>query len=163
MRQLHVKRDLGVQILPGDLVQAALRASFVKQSELFEIQKMVDIFMKKLISGLLVLSLAILVGCAAGTPPAVGVWDVEMNTPLGALPATLTLNADGSGSMNADGLGEAPITGVTYDANSINFQAAVDAQGQSLVLEFSGAVDGDSLEGSFDSDFGAFGVSGSRQ
>ena len=116
--------------------------------------------MKKLISGLLVLSLAILVGCAAGTPPGVGVWDVEKNTPLGALPATLTLNADGSGSMNADGLGEAPITGVTYDANSINFQAAVDAQGQSLVLEFSGAVDGDSLEGSFDSDFGQFGVYG---
>lgn len=119
--------------------------------------------MKKLISGWLILSLAVLVGCAGGTPPAVGVWDVEMNTPLGALPATLTLNADGSGSMSADGLGEAPIAGVTYDANGVAFQAEVDAQGQTLVLEFSGTVDGDSLDGEFDSDFGAFGVSGSRQ
>jgi len=119
--------------------------------------------MKKIISVWLILSLAVLVGCAAATPPAVGAWDVEMNTPLGALPATLTLNADGSGSMSADGLGEAPISGITYDGNSVSFDAEVDAQGQSLVLEFNGSVDGNSLDGEFGSDFGAFGVSGSRQ
>ena len=119
--------------------------------------------MKKLLSGLMVLSLTILVGCAASAPPAVGVWGVEMNTPLGALPAVLTINADGSGNMSAEGLGEAPISGITFDGNGVNFQAEVDAQGQTLVLEFSGAVDGDSLEGEFGSDFGAFGVSGSRQ
>ena len=119
--------------------------------------------MKKLLSGWLVLSLTVLVGCAASTPPGVGVWGVEMNTPLGALPATLTLNADGSGSMSADGLGDAPISGVVFDGNSVAFETEIDAQGQSLVLEFSGNVDGDSLEGEFGSDFGAFGVSGSRQ
>ncbi|NKB35048.1 MAG: hypothetical protein GKR91_18280 [Pseudomonadales bacterium] len=119
--------------------------------------------MKKLVSGFLAMTLAVLVGCAAGTPPGVGVWDVEMNTPLGALPAVLTLNADGSGSMSADGLGEAPISGVAYDANGVAFQAEVDAQGQTLVLEFSGTVEGDAIDGEFDSDFGAFGVSGSRQ
>ncbi len=119
--------------------------------------------MKKIISVWLILSLAVLVGCAAATPPAVGAWDVEMSTPLGALPATLTLNADGSGSMSADGLGEAPISGITYDGNSVSFDAEVDAQGQSLVLEFNGSVDGNSLDGEFGSDFGAFGVSGSRQ
>ena len=119
--------------------------------------------MKKFLSGWLVLSLAVLVGCAASTPPGVGVWGVEMNTPLGAIPATLTLNADGSGTMSADQLGDAPISGVTYDGNSIAFEAAIDAQGQSLVLEFTGNVDGDSLEGEFGSDFGAFGVSGNRQ
>ena len=118
--------------------------------------------MKILKSGWLVLSLAILVGCAAATPPGVGVWGVEMNTPLGALPAVLTLNADGSGSMSADGLGDAPISGVMYDGNSINFEAEIDAQGQTLVLVFTGTVDGDSLEGEFGSDFGAFGVSGTR-
>ncbi|MBM87929.1 MAG: hypothetical protein CMQ41_06070 [Gammaproteobacteria bacterium] len=119
--------------------------------------------MKNLINWGLVFSLGILIGCAASVPPAVGSWDVEMNTPLGALPATLTLNADGSGSMSADGLGEAPISGVTYDANSVSFDAEVDAQGQTLTLSFSGSVDGDSLDGEFDSAFGAFGVTGSRQ
>ncbi|MCG8415699.1 MAG: hypothetical protein MI746_15905 [Pseudomonadales bacterium] len=119
--------------------------------------------MKKLMSGWLVLSLAVLVGCAASTPAGVGVWDVEMNTPLGPLPATLTLNADGSGIMGSDQLGEAPIDGITYDGNGIAFTAEVDAQGQTLVLEFSGAVEGDSLNGEFGSDFGAFAVTGSRQ
>ena len=72
--------------------------------------------MKKLFSGWLAVSLLVLVGCAASTPPGVGVWNVEMNTPLGALPATLTLNADGSGMMSADQLGEAPIEGVSSEA-----------------------------------------------
>lgn len=119
--------------------------------------------MKKLVSGLLVVTLAFLVGCAAGTNPAVGAWNIEMNTPLGALPAVLTINADGSGSMSADGLGEAPLTGIMVDGNAVNFSAEVDAQGQMLVLEFSGTVEGDALSGEFDSDFGAFGVTGSRQ
>jgi hypothetical protein len=43
------------------------------------------------------------------------------------------------------------------------FSAEVDAQGQMLVLEFSGTVEGDSVNGEFGSDFGAFGVTGSRQ
>lgn len=118
---------------------------------------------KKLTSGLLALGLIALVGCAASVPPAVGVWDVELNTPLGAMPATLTVNEDGTGNMAADGLGETPIDGITFDGNSFAFEAAVDAQGQSLVLEFNGTVDGDSVAGEFGSDFGAFGVSGSRR
>lgn len=119
--------------------------------------------MKKLVNGLLILSLAVLVGCAASVPPAVGVWDVEMNTPLGALPAVLTVNADGSGLMVAQGLGEAPISGITFDGNMMNFEAEVDAQGQTLVLEFNGTVDGDSVAGAFGSDFGDFAVTGTRQ
>lgn len=119
--------------------------------------------MKKLVSGLLALSLAVLVGCAASVPPAVGVWSVEMNTPLGALPATLTVNADGTGMMVADGLGEAPIEGITFDGNTMNFEAEVDAQGQTLVLEFNGTIEGDAVNGAFGSDFGDFGVTGTRQ
>ena len=120
--------------------------------------------MKKLISGWLVLSLLILVGCAAAGPaPGVGVWGIEMNTPLGALPATLTLNADGTGTMAADQLGEAPISGIMYEGNTIGFEAEIDAQGQTLVLDFTGTVDGDTLTGEFGSDFGAFDVTGSRQ
>ena len=119
--------------------------------------------MKKLLSGWLVLSVALLVGCVASTPPAVGVWNVEMDTPLGAIPAVLTLNADGTGSMSADALGEAPIDGIVFDGNSLTFDTEIDAQGTTLVLEFSGSVDGDSIEGEFGSDFGAFGVTGTRQ
>ena len=119
--------------------------------------------MKKLLRGWLVLPVALLVGCAASIPPAVGIWNVEMNTPLGALPAVLTINEDGTGTMAAEALGEAPIEGIMFDGNMVTFAAEVDAQGTTLVLEFSGSVDGDSIEGEFDSDFGAFGVSGTRE
>ncbi len=119
--------------------------------------------MKKLTNGLLLMAFALLVGCAASTPPAVGVWAVELNTPLGALPATLTVNADGTGLMAAEGMGETPVSGITFDGSAMAFEAAVDAQGQTLVLEFSGTVTGDSLAGEFDSDFGAFAVTGTRQ
>ena len=97
--------------------------------------------MKKILNGWFAVTLLVLVGCAASTPPAVGVWNVEMNTPLGALPATLTLNADGTGMMGSDQLGEAPIDGVMYDGNSVSFSAEVDAQGQTLVLDFSGTIE----------------------
>ena len=119
--------------------------------------------MKTFTSGLLAMALALLVGCAASTPPAVGVWAVEMNTPLGALPATLTINEDGTGTMAADGMGSAPISGINFDGNALAFDAEIDAQGQTIVLEFSGSVEGDSMSGEFGSDFGAFGVTGTRR
>lgn len=114
-------------------------------------------------SGILVAAMALLVACAAGSPPGVGIWGITMNTPLGAMPATLTINDDGSGLMAVDGLGETALSGIMLDGSDVSFEAAVDAQGQTLVLEFTGAVEGDSIEGEFGSDFGAFSVTGSRQ
>ena len=64
--------------------------------------------------------------------------------------------------MGSDQLGEAPIDGVMYDGNSVSFSAEVDAQGQTLVLDFSGTIEGDSVSGEFGSDFGAFAVTGTR-
>jgi len=118
--------------------------------------------MKKLLGGSLMAMVLVLAGCAASVPPAVGVWDIEMNTPLGAMPAVLTISEDGTGVMSGD-LGEQSISGIMFDGNAINFTAALEAQGQSINLTFDGAVDGDSLNGEFGSDFGAFGVTGTRQ
>ena len=55
---------------------------------------------------------------------------------------TLTINEDGSGSMGADQLGEAPISGITFDGNSVAFETSIDAQGQSLTLQFNGSIVG---------------------
>ncbi len=119
--------------------------------------------MKKLLSGLLVLSLSILVGCAAGgPPPAVGVWDAEINSPLGALPIVITMNPDGSGDMASDVL-NAPISGIVYVDNTAAFTAELSVQGQEIVLDFTGTVDGDVLTGEFGSDFGAMSVTATRQ
>ena len=116
----------------------------------------------KLMGMALALVLAVMMGCASSLPPAVGVWGVEMNTPLGPLDATLTLNADGTGSMSTPELGEAPIDGITYDGAAVVFEAEVDVQGQSIVLEFDGTVTGDDISGGFSSDFGEFAVTGTR-
>ncbi len=117
--------------------------------------------MKKLMNGWMALSLVLLAGCAANVPPAVGVWDVEINTPLGVLSAEMTINGDGSGDLSSDAL-NAPIAGITFDGNTMAFDVEVNAQGQMLPLSFSGTVEGDSLTGEFDSDFGAFAVTGTR-
>lgn len=119
--------------------------------------------MNKITGGSLFLALTILAGCASGPPPAVGMWGVDMNTPLGVIPVTLTLNEDGTGSMTAENLGDAPVSDIVYDGPNVTFTAEIDAQGQSVTLDFSGAVDGDAIEGSFGSDFGDIAVSGTRQ
>lgn len=117
--------------------------------------------MKKLLGGSLMAMVLVLASCAS-TPSAVGVWDIEMNTPLGAMPATLTINEDGTGRMAGD-MGQQDISGIMFDGNAINFSTAIDAQGQSITLTFSGTVSGDAMSGEFGSDFGAFGVTGTRQ
>ena len=119
--------------------------------------------MKKLLSGLLVLSLSVLVGCAAGgPPPAVGIWDAAIVSPLGELPVVLTLNADGSGEMASDVL-NAPLSGIVYVDNTAAFTAEIAVQGQEIVLDFTGSAEGDTLNGEFGSDFGAMAVSATRQ
>lgn len=118
--------------------------------------------MRRILGGSLIAMVLVLAGCAASAPPAIGVWNIEMNTPLGAMPAVLTISGDGTGVMSGD-LGEQNISGIMFDGNAINFTADLEAQGQSISLTFSGTVDGDSLSGEFGSDFGAFGVTGTRQ
>lgn len=119
--------------------------------------------MKELIHGLIACSLTFILSCAASQPPAAGAWDVEWNTPMGTLTSVLTLYPDGSGRMATQGMGEGPLSGITFDGNTVDFEVTVDAQGQSLLLDFNGTVNGDSIEGSFDSDFGDFTVTGTRQ
>ncbi|GIT20513.1 MAG: hypothetical protein CM1200mP40_01950 [Gammaproteobacteria bacterium] len=65
-------------------------------------------------------------------PTSVGIWDVELNTPLGAQQVVLTIDADGTGSMG--GLqGEQEIEGITFDGNALNFSTSIDAQGKALL------------------------------
>ena len=118
--------------------------------------------MNRITGASLFLALMILAGCVSGPPPAVGMWGVDMNTPLGVIPVTLTLNEDGTGSM-ASNLGEAPVADVLYDGPNVTFSTEIDAQGQMIRLDFSGAVDGDAINGKFGSNFGDMSVSGTRQ
>ena len=108
--------------------------------------------MTKLFKNLVMASaLVFIAACAAPTPPGVGVQ-----------PSVWTISADGTGMMSGE-QGDQDLEGIMLEGNTISFDVEIDAGGQSLSLSFSGTVDGDSLSGEFDSDFGAFGVTGTRQ
>jgi hypothetical protein len=120
--------------------------------------------MKNLVSSSMVAAAILFLTACASTsaPPAVGAWDVNINTPVGAQAGVWTLNADGTGIMGSD-QGDQAIDGITYDGNSVVFSVDIDAGGQSMSLSFDGMAMGDTISGEFSSDFGAFDVTGTRR
>lgn len=112
-------------------------------------------------------ALTVLLAACASTPPAphpfVGNWEITIETPIGDMGANLAVNEDLTGQMTSPDLGAAALTGVSVNDSAVLFNTTINAQGQSLTLNFTGNVVGDTLTGSFDTDFGAIGVSGRRQ
>ena len=105
----------------------------------------------------------VLAACAAGSAnPFVGTWDTVASTPLGDQSATWTIAADGTGMISSD-QGTQAVDGIVVDGNNVSFHLVIDAGGQTLALDFSGVITGDSISGTFASDFGDFGVTGTRQ
>lgn len=109
---------------------------------------------------------ALLLGACAGMSaphPAVGNWELTIDTPLGAMSSDLAVNEDLTGTMSSQDLGSAPLSQINLgEGNMLSFAVEVDAQGTVMVLDFSGMVDGDTLTGNFDTDFGAIPVTGQR-
>ena len=110
---------------------------------------------------------AVLVGCATttggGAPnPLVGTWNVVMESALGTTPIVLTVNADLSGMVSAEGLGDVPISETVVDGQSVTFKIVFDLDGQELPATFEGTIDGDSISGEFITDLGNGTVTGTR-
>ncbi|MGM0634298.1 MAG: hypothetical protein ACQETO_14150 [Pseudomonadota bacterium] len=111
---------------------------------------------------LLALTLAACAGL--GQPhPIVGEWDATISTPMGAMNAGLVVNEDMTGEMRSPELGATALDNVTVEGDQVSFSTTVDAQGMMLTLDFDGMVEGDSLEGRFNSDFGEIGMTASRR
>jgi hypothetical protein len=86
-----------------------------------------------------------------------GAWKLTFQTDQGAIDADMTLKQDGqkvSGSLVSP-QGEAPVEG-TFTDGKLLLSLTVDAQGQTLVITFNGALEKDTLKG--DVDFGGFGA-----
>ena len=85
-----------------------------------------------------------------------GAWTLTMVTPNGTSNPTLTLKQaeEKLTGTFAGRMGEIPIEG-TIKESAITFSAKINAQGQELVLTFTGTVDQDSMKGSVD--FGGMG------
>lgn len=93
-----------------------------------------------------------------------GTWEITVKTPMGAQKSTVVLNTDGGTltghQSGAQGGGD--ITDGTVDGNNVSWKAAVTSP-MPMTLEFSGAVDGDSIAGQVKAgSFGSFPWDGSR-
>ncbi len=117
---------------------------------------------KLAIATLLALALAACAGL--GQPhPIVGEWDATISTPMGAMNAGLLVNEDMTGEMRSPELGATALDDVTVEGDQVSFSTTVDAQGMMLTLNFDGMVEGDSLSGHFNSDFGEIAMTATRR
>jgi hypothetical protein len=77
-----------------------------------------------------------------------GEWALTVETPNGTGTPTVTFKQDGeklTGTYKGR-FGESPLKG-TIKGNDIKFSVTVSVQGQELVIEYSGTVDGSSMKG----------------
>ncbi len=106
----------------------------------------------------------LLAACAAQQPhPLVGHWDATISTPMGNMNAELVVNEDMSGNMRSADLGASGLDNVMVDGQQVAFSTDIDAQGMMMTLQFNGEVDGDTLSGAFDTQFGPLTVNAIRR
>lgn len=77
-----------------------------------------------------------------------GEWDLTIETPNGNFTPTAIFKQDGetlSGTYKGR-MGETPLKG-TINGNDIKFSVTISPQGNEMVIEYSGTVDGDSMKG----------------
>jgi hypothetical protein len=84
----------------------------------------------------------------AQTANVAGNWKLTLETPNGAASPSLVLKQDGeklTGTYKGR-FGESPLEG-SVKGKEIKFTVKVNAQGQEILLEYAGAVDGDTMKG----------------
>jgi hypothetical protein len=93
---------------------------------------------------------------AAETAKVAGEWAITVESPQGKGTPTVVLKQDGEALTGTykGRLGEVPLKG-TITGNDIKFSITVNTQGQDLVIEYKGTVDGDTMKGK--AKFGDFG------
>jgi uncharacterized protein YceK len=102
-------------------------------------------------------SLLVLSGCVTVVPPTPasppapnvsGSWALTVETPMGPNQATATFQqaANALSGKIANERGETTLTG-TIEKTAINFSITIDAQGQTLKIDYSGEVTGDTMAG----------------
>ena len=93
-----------------------------------------------------------------------GKWEITINSPMGAVKASLDLKTDGSsltGTQTAQ-QGSGPLENGKVDGNNLAWSAKISSP-MPLTLDFTGTVDGDKLSGSVKAgSFGSFPFNGNR-
>ncbi|HLL77643.1 MAG TPA: pitrilysin family protein [Pyrinomonadaceae bacterium] len=86
----------------------------------------------------------------AGADSLLGVWNLDVQTPFGQHPATLTLQRDADGTATGDvtsRLGRVELSGVSLSAEGFEASAAHNFQGREYTARVSGRLEGEQLAG----------------
>jgi len=85
-----------------------------------------------------------------------GTWELNVESPMGsrASDAIFTQTGETLGGKMVSPRGEVPLTG-TIKGDAVNFSITVNAQGQTLQIDYTGTVTGDAMSGTVV--FGSFG------
>ncbi|PCI78238.1 MAG: hypothetical protein COB20_06860 [SAR86 cluster bacterium] len=94
--------------------------------------------------------------------PLVGVWNVDLETPIGASSQVWRFTEDGKGEFESD-LGSSKTDDISLIGKTLMFTIYIDAGGQDIEMNFDGTIEEGSITGQFASEFGEFSVTGARQ
>ena len=87
---------------------------------------------------------------AAGPTDPVGVWSIEIETPLGqSIPAALTIERAGSGyiGMFHSEMGDANLGSIAMNSNSFTSTTSLEMDGHAVEAELFARFDGEQVEG----------------
>ena len=82
---------------------------------------------------------------------------------IGATDRQITVNEDGTGSLTDPMGGPTDLEGLSIDGNNFSGKADVSSPMGKMTLEFSAAVDGDSIAGNFQTPMGPMQFTGERE
>jgi hypothetical protein len=93
--------------------------------------------------------------------PVIGKWQLTINSPMGTQTPILTVNADGTGSLDG-ARGSQSVQDLKVDGESVSYKVQLKAMGQEITLKCSATASGDTLTGRIDTPMGGTDFTGTR-
>jgi hypothetical protein len=93
--------------------------------------------------------------------PVTGKWKLTITTPMGTQTPTLTINEDGTGSLDGQ-RGKQNLEDVKIAGESVSYSVQLSAMGGTMTLKCSADATGDELKGRMDTPMGAMDFTGVR-
>ena len=92
-----------------------------------------------------------------------GTWDVETEDGQYAFEFIFSMENDHLKGVFIGSSGESDMEKLSYEDNKLTFMVNIEAGGQSMAIDFSATIEGDTLEGMLSLEFGEANISGKKR